>query len=294
MFFLRAKPFLLAVFLLCSCLSLHGQAPAELPNSLLWSVTGKGLKSPSYIFGTIHLVCDDYTLPDKVIRAIGSSERLYLEMDISDPTLAAKLMLQLKMKDTTLEMLVEKHTFDSLDQFFKDTIGIDINSFTHYSPFLLSSFAMTKQLNCGVGAVDEKVMKAAAKANLAVRGLETLDEQLAYINKTGYKHQADMLLDMMRDWQKTKEETHQLVSSYQEENLNEIDEIMAEAREEDPLFINYLLDERNNNWLSILTKSVKQKPTFVAVGSGHLTGYQGLIQKLRMEGYQVEPVFDTK
>jgi uncharacterized protein len=28
-------------------------------NTLLWKISGNGLKKPSYLFGTIHMLCED-------------------------------------------------------------------------------------------------------------------------------------------------------------------------------------------------------------------------------------------
>jgi hypothetical protein len=32
-------------------------APDQLSNTLLWQISGNGLKQPSYLFGTMHILC---------------------------------------------------------------------------------------------------------------------------------------------------------------------------------------------------------------------------------------------
>lgn len=53
------KTFLLALFCLLSTSILVAQKTKE-GNSLLWKVTGKGLKKPTYLFGTFHLLTNAY------------------------------------------------------------------------------------------------------------------------------------------------------------------------------------------------------------------------------------------
>ena len=39
-------------------------------NSLLWEVSGNGLSKPSYLYGTIHMICgNDYFLSEKTKKA---------------------------------------------------------------------------------------------------------------------------------------------------------------------------------------------------------------------------------
>lgn len=38
----------------------------KLENSLLWEVSGNGLTKPSYLYGTVHMICSpDYFLSEK-------------------------------------------------------------------------------------------------------------------------------------------------------------------------------------------------------------------------------------
>lgn len=54
---------LLAFLLICSGITVSAQKE----NSLLWEVSGNGLSKPSYLFGTIHMICkEDFFMPDVV------------------------------------------------------------------------------------------------------------------------------------------------------------------------------------------------------------------------------------
>src|SRR5687768_17162785 len=84
-------------FLLLSLFFVISTASKAQDKSLLWEVTGKGLPAPSYIFGTVHVICaQDFTLKDKVMKAFDRSSRLVLEVDLTDSTelkTAQKLMM---------------------------------------------------------------------------------------------------------------------------------------------------------------------------------------------------------
>lgn len=51
-----------------------------------------------------------------------------------------------------------------------------------------------------------------------------------------------------------------------------------------------MLGERNKRWIAVMEQQAKAKPTFFAVGAGHLAGSDGVIARLRQAGYKVEPI----
>ena len=63
-----------------------------------------------------------------------------------------------------------------------------------------------------------------------------------------------------------------------------------QLKKDDKEFHARLLDDRNIAWIPKLETAFKEKPTFVAVGAGHLGGTNGVIKLLRAKGYQVSPV----
>src|SRR5688500_9373166 len=54
-------------------------------NTLLWEVTGNQLKKPSYVFGTMHILCaDDAQLSENLKKIIKDTEQIYFEIDMDD------------------------------------------------------------------------------------------------------------------------------------------------------------------------------------------------------------------
>ncbi|MBK6949221.1 MAG: TraB/GumN family protein [Haliscomenobacter sp.] len=65
---------------------------------------------------------------------------------------------------------------------------------------------------------------------------------------------------------------------------------MLGADKEIAAFENLLLVNRNRKWIPIMEKMMSEKPTFFAVGAGHLGGPQGVVQLLRDSGYSLTPL----
>jgi uncharacterized protein YbaP (TraB family) len=55
-------------------------------------------------------------------------------------------------------------------------------------------------------------------------------------------------------------------------------------------FQQVILDKRNQNWLTKLPELMRERSSMIAVGAGHLGGEQGVINLLRLSGYEVTPV----
>ena len=78
---LMRKTLFFLVFL-CTSFLLSAQ---QLPKTVLWRITGKGLSKPSYLFGTMHLNDQRlFNFGDSVYRAIERTEGLAIELSPDD------------------------------------------------------------------------------------------------------------------------------------------------------------------------------------------------------------------
>src|SRR5436190_21129365 len=73
--------------LLFSCKAQQKTPVAEPPlaNTLLWEISGKGINHPSYLFGTMHLLCaDDAKMSDSLKSVVQNSRSIFFEINMDD------------------------------------------------------------------------------------------------------------------------------------------------------------------------------------------------------------------
>ena len=89
-------------------------------NTLLWKISGNGLEKPSYLFGTIHMLCaDDAVLSDNMKKAISNCDEVYFEVDLDNLFEMFGAMNKMKMKgDTTLHDLLSEKDYKKVKELF--------------------------------------------------------------------------------------------------------------------------------------------------------------------------------
>ncbi len=265
---------------------------AQNKKSLLWEISGKDLKTPSYIFGTIHLLCEsDLKVTDVLKEKLAQTKQLYLELDMDDPAMMLQMMQQMNMPDgTKLKSLLSEKDYELVSTFFQKKTGMPMDLFASAKPFFVMSLALPSTMPCKVASWEASLTQLAKDNQLETLGLETLQEQMAVIDKISYKDQADMLMETLRDTTKAQKNTDRLVSLYKNQDIDGMQKDIAASGETTAKYEDVLLSERNQRWAPQIAKIAAEKPTFFAVGAGHLGGKEGVLQLLRKAGYRVTPV----
>src|SRR6478736_7003626 len=112
---LKFKTYQLKTFttFLITLFALSANAQSSLEKTLLWQITGPGISAPSYLYGTIHLMCPNDIVVSTELRAkFYSTKQLFLELDMDDPSVLLKTMTQINMQnDTLLSDLLPKERY---------------------------------------------------------------------------------------------------------------------------------------------------------------------------------------
>lgn len=264
----------------------------DLEKSLLWKISGNGLEKPSYLFGTMHAVCD-VNLNNNINNALDETSQLYLEIDIDDPNLQSKMMKGMILKDgITISSLMNEEDSKILDAFLKKNIGISLKIVDKFKPFIINSMFIPKLLDCPIQSVEAELMTISMEQNEEIFGLETIEEQLIFFDKIPYKIQIEELVRTAKDdLAKDKIEMKEMIKVYNNEDIEKMLKMIIDSDNRMMADFNeVILNERNTNWIPIISKVALEKPTFFAVGSGHLAGENGVIKLLRREGFQVEAI----
>lgn len=277
------------LLLLVSIVSV-AQIPTE--NALLWEIKAPGNGKPSYLFGTIHLICPtDFSLSDSLKTAITKTEQVALEIDMDDPNMMASMMKTMNMKgEYALSKLVSEAEYAKLTQFYKDSVGVGIAMFEKAKPFVLMGPLFNSVLGCQPQSYEMSLVALAGKQKSEVIGLETLEEQMAIFDSIPYKDQVNMLLTLIDSLPQARKEFKELVELYKSGNINELYQMTLKSEFGMESNQDIILFDRNIKWISRIKNMITAKPTFFAVGAAHLAGEKGVIALLRKEGYIVRPI----
>ena len=265
---------------------------------LLWKISGNGLKKSSFLFGTHHLI-DKELIPqfDSIMAVCGQSDAVVGEMDLKTPGMQKKMMQGAIMKGKKMKDLVSASDYQLLDTEFKSVMGVGMSVLGSFKPMMLMSMHQLVLYLKSTGskkqptAVDDLFQKQARAAKKKVIGLETLETQMNIMfNNISLERQAEILLFEVRDKEQMLTELKQLNDVYISGDLEKMKELDVDDESMRPEERKMLVDDRNLNWIKQLPALFKEQSCFVAVGCLHLVGDNGLINQLRLKGYNVEPV----
>ena len=267
------------------------QAIAQPPkSSLLWEISGNGLKSPSYLFGTFHIMCkDEFSLSPVLQSSVTASKQFYGEIDMTDLSAQMQMARKMMMTEKTLSSMLPAADLAKISERFQQVTGMPLQMFNNFKPFMALSLVVLNSIDCSEKVQPESAFVELAKKNhLTIRGLETIDDQVNAINTQPIDSQVNDLRKILLNFDSAKTVIKQAKSVY---HKRDIDSIYALMRSGGGLeFENELVTKRNHNWVPLIEKAVADKPSFFAVGAGHLGGPNGVIALLRSRGYQLTPV----
>lgn len=267
-------------------------------NSLLWKISGNELTEASYLYGTMHLLCDQSTTnKGKVQNAVDATKQLYLEVDMSNPDEAInmiKLMANdIKIKD--LEDKVKKELLLKLTEKHLGMKGHIVENTTLFTIFTMMAYKATD--DCMLPSSVEETLIAKFKHDSSkIAGLETMAQQLKFIRDSKLADLDNTIIGL-QEFDDMKDIYDDMNEYYMSENITALYTLMTQpsdvySQEYINNMMEILLEQRNKNWVKQIPQIAIKIPTFFAVGAGHLPGENGVINLLRQAGYSVEAVLD--
>jgi uncharacterized protein len=256
-------------------------------NTLLWEITGNGLRKPSYVFGTFHIMCkEDIRFSENLKQAVKASNEVYFEMDLDDPKTMLGGLALMNMKDKTLSDFYTKDEMEKLSKFFKDSIKMNLSFFNKMKPMLLEALLYPRMMPCiTASGIETELMALAKKEKKEIKGFETMEFQAAVFDSIPYDVQAKALLKDIDSTEKFKTLFNKMLTIYKNQETDKLAQMMADTTFSVGENDDALLKNRNINWVKQLKTILKTNNIFIAVGAGHLFGKDGLIIMLRKEGY---------
>lgn len=259
-------------------------------NSMLWKISGNGLKQDSYLFGTIHMLCpDDFVIKQKNLDAFNSSKKVIFEVDLSKPE-NAKSLQAFAVSDPNFIKAFSEEEIKKMDSVLIAQ-QLSIKLLDYVSPVAVISLFSMKGFNCPdptkMKSYEVELSALASNQGKIIGELETPDFQFNLLKDL---ITPKLFMESVFQLDKYPALTAKMVEAYKTENLEELTKLLEDsawmtAEQKDKLLIG-----RNLNWSKLIPEIIQDQSSFIAVGAGHLTGDKGLIALLRDKGFTVEAV----
>lgn len=196
--------------------------------SLLWEISGNGLKKPSYIYGTIHLICpNELVISDALIQAFDRTDQLVLELDMDAPDFmqkAQKLSLNPSMENLSNQLNVDNKKL--INSFLQKNFKTDLTQLGILKPFALQSMVLMKTLECQQPAsYESSFIQLAKEQKEEILGLEEMEDQFKIFDEIPQKKQVEWLVENIKNFTNTKKEMQEILKAYENEDLKKIQEI---------------------------------------------------------------------
>ena len=278
------KKYFLTIGIICFACTAYTQ-------SLLWRVSGRDLKAPSYLYGTIHIQDSRvFAFDSTVWHCFNSCEALAVEVlldQVDYSTVLEKMMLP---KDQSLAKMLSKEDFALLDSLCKAKLGSGALFLLNMKPFFLSSALQQADLPKEMPlALDLFFLKQARNRGMHCYGLEDYMDQIKATDAISLDDQLKILRQTLHETADVAASFDSLVLAYLAFDMETITQMLEDTVLPDN-FNKVLVEKRNQTMYKGFRKLAKKQRVFCAVGTAHLPGDKGVIGLLRKKGYTVEPV----
>ncbi len=275
--------------------------------SLLWEITGNGLKKPSYLFGTMHVSNKlVFHLSDSFFYAIKKSDVVGLELN--SETWQQEMVAMDKQKESYYKFYGNNNSFFGANSMDYNTQFVGIKDYTfkldnnyistiqfalQETPYIINSLLYRskdyKQDFEENTFLDMYIYQTGKKLGKKSAGMETIFTMEKYTTeaeidqanekvKKKKKYNYDEMPEMTGD------------EAYRKGDLDMLDSL-DRMNIESEAYIEKFLYQRNdvqaNSMDTIMKKGLS---LFVGVGAAHLPGKRGVIEILRRMGYIMRPI----
>ena len=290
------------------CSNLFAQktkVPAKKYPSLLWEISGNGLKKPSYLFGTMHVSSKmAFHLSDSFYIGIKNADVVALETDMGtwqedysrydmdmEPLFGMFRNMRYGSKSPSDYMTIGRLRFQPYEK--------QIEMALYSSPSIINSFLYRSYSDRTADFeedtyLDMHIYQAGKKWGKKVVGVENFDESMqlvkeAYVDAANEKNKKERSYEYDEDFTYAKME-----DAYRTGNLDWLDSI-NKVNSQSAAFDEKFLYKRNEIQAASIDSILKTNQTlFVGVGAAHLPGDRGVIEILRKLGYKLRPIKMTE
>lgn len=257
----------------------------------LWRAEGQ--TNSVYLLGSIHLLREeDHPLPRVIDDAYADAEVIVMELDMDDIdpayTQAAFASAGVMTDGTTLQDQMGEEAYAEAAQ-AAAIIDIPLDLLGQSEPWLA---AMTVELMMlyRIGfdpllGIEMTITTRATKDGKPIEGLETVDEQLSFLDGLPLEAQREMLLQTLAEGAALSESIDELIDAWRHGDTAVLEDGLLKSIGAQSELGEALVTSRNRRWAETITTLLDDDQDYlVVVGALHLVGDEGVPNLLADRG----------
>jgi uncharacterized protein YbaP (TraB family) len=248
----------------------------------LWEAR-KG-QAVGWLFGTIHLGVEATQLAPVVRDRLRRARCFVMEADIGGVDPFAALRLSMLPEGQSLRAKLAPASWKLVEQKLGASyLGMPVD---RLKPWMVMTM-LTQQLAPLVTPMDMVLQGEAREAGKKLVYLEDVMEQLAIIDEAVTPKVLD---DTLAEYDKASRLVRMLIAAYLDGDVATLEKAIFDPEDlkKHARLYELTFTKRNAAWLPKLDRELAAGGAFVAVGSGHWLGADGLIARLGRRGYRIE------
>ncbi len=289
---MRHPSVVLSIVILAILLSGGAPTAAGEPTTCLWRVEGGG--GTLWLLGSIHLLTPEASvLPPAMDRAVSRARLMVFEIDFDSAAEGGLLLLRKAAlpEGRRLGDLLTPELNERLDAALAGA-GLARSDLEGFKPWYVAITLATMELRrVGYEAsqgIDLSLWNRARAAGIPTRGLETVAQQVDFLDGMGLREQVELLDQTLSEMEDVVPLVEEITRLWRTGRATELARLLRRSFAGSPGLLQRLVVERNRNWLPEIERLARSgRDTVVVVGVLHLVGGDGLVSLLRDRGFTV-------
>ena len=283
----------LLILLAMPTFSVSAAEDVDQDRALFWSIQKDG-KPAGYLLGTIH--SEDPRVLDfseDFLQKLRENKIFAMELVPDLATLTRLTEYMHYPAGTTLESVIGANRYTSLVSAMS-IYKVPLEFISRMRPWAAMMTLSTPPPETGF-FMDLSISLRASGSGLETIGLETLEQQLSFLQEMPMSMQLELLDQAIAEFGEVQQAHDQMVDVYLKNDLVELqalsdDQMQEVGNEASDYFMESGIRSRNIRMAESVWPYLEKQRVFIAVGALHLPGDDGLINLLRRRGYQLEPL----
>jgi len=249
-----------------------------------------------YLLGSVHMLREsDHPLPSVIDSAYDDAESLVMEIDMDDFDAAASQALVTKLgvihDAGTLRDLMGDDLYNQAAQAALE-LDIPLEMLAKTEPWLAAMTVSQLVLN-RIGfdplyGVEMHLLAKAGKDGKEIRGFESVEQQLNFLDGLSLSLQRDLLMQALAEGSNIQEVMNNLIDAWRNGDLHFLEENMLAKMARYPELYQSLVVDRNQRWVESISALLDDDDNYlIVVGALHLVGDDGLPEMLSRRGVRV-------